>query len=99
MARQARRGRPAKSYTTSWGETINGLARGNDGRWRIIATGQRFTEADERRAKRAIKRAVKHGVLSRVDQWYSATDGTTDPPTNLNIRIQIQQDRRDQEWE
>lgn len=43
-------GRPKKPYQTSWGDIIPCLARDTDGRWRIIATGKRFTEPDERRA-------------------------------------------------
>lgn len=50
MAKQGRRGRPRKSYTTSWGEPVEGLARDTDGRWRIVETGYRYSEADERRA-------------------------------------------------
>src|SRR5690242_19445012 len=44
-------GRPPKPYRPSWGgDPISGLARQTDGRWRIVATGERFTEIDERRA-------------------------------------------------
>jgi len=44
-------GRKAAHYRTSWGEVINGLARRlSDGVWRVIATGQKYTEPDERLA-------------------------------------------------
>jgi hypothetical protein len=43
-------GRPQKPYQTSWNVPIAGLARDPDGRWRVVATGKRFTEHDERRA-------------------------------------------------
>ena len=46
----AKRGRPQKPYETSWGEMVPGLYKCPDGRWRISSTGQKFTEADERRA-------------------------------------------------
>ncbi|MGC8540750.1 MAG: tyrosine-type recombinase/integrase [Phycisphaerae bacterium] len=43
----SRAGRPPANYRTSWGEIIIGLSRGTDLRWRIIKTGQKFTEHDE----------------------------------------------------
>ena len=46
----AKMGRPQRPYETSWGEMVPGLYRCPDGRWRITATGRKFTEADERRA-------------------------------------------------
>ena len=45
-----RAGRPPKAYRTTWGEVISGLDRQSDGRWRIIESGYRFTEANESRA-------------------------------------------------
>lgn len=52
----AKAGRKPKPYVTSWGEVVAGLARqGNDGRWRVVETGQRFTEPDERRAVRRFR--------------------------------------------
>ncbi len=45
-----RAGRPQKMYRTSWGELIPGLDLQSDGRWRIVSTGFRFSEADENRA-------------------------------------------------
>ncbi|MCX5658307.1 MAG: hypothetical protein NTW19_01125 [Planctomycetota bacterium] len=47
---QARAGQPQKAYRTSWGQLIDGLYRGSDLRWRVVATGQRFREPDERLA-------------------------------------------------
>jgi integrase len=45
------RGRPQKPHHPSWGgDPIPGLYHCPDGRWRINATGQKFTEPDERRA-------------------------------------------------
>src|SRR5690348_4477049 len=52
----AKRGRPQKPYQASWGDIVPGLARDSDGRWRIVATGFRFSDADERRA---VARAVR----------------------------------------
>lgn len=41
-------GRPLKPFYAAWlGKTIDGLYRGTDGRWKIIATGERFREPDE----------------------------------------------------
>lgn len=45
------RGRRQKPYTPTWGgDPIPGLYKCPDGRWRINATGQKFTEHDERLA-------------------------------------------------
>lgn len=44
-------GRKAKPHKTTYdGTTIDGLYHCPDGRWRITATGEKFTEADERLA-------------------------------------------------
>lgn len=49
-------GRPQKPYTCSWTDhtgkqvVVPGLYRCPDGRWRINATGAKFSERDERRA-------------------------------------------------
>ena len=45
-------GRPSKPYRTSWGEEVLGLYRNPArlGYWRVVATGESFTEHDERRA-------------------------------------------------
>lgn len=45
-----RRGRPLKPYVTSWGVPVPGLAYDTDRRWRVVATGRKFTEPDERLA-------------------------------------------------
>jgi integrase len=55
-----KRGRPSRPYRASWGENIDGLYRKPDGRWRINATGQHFTEHDERVA------------VARFRQWQQA---------------------------
>lgn len=52
-----KRGRPTKPFRTSWGEVIDGLRRRpSDGRWVIVATGQMFSEEDERRAVARFRR-------------------------------------------
>lgn len=43
----AKMGRPQKPYQASDKQVIAGLCRQPDGRWRIIATGERFSEPDE----------------------------------------------------
>lgn len=43
-------GRKQKPYQTSWNEIIPGLAKDYDNRWRIIETGKRFSQSDERLA-------------------------------------------------
>lgn len=55
-----KRGRKPKAYVATWGEVIPGLAKDADGRWRIVATRQRFSEADE------------HIAVARFRQWERA---------------------------
>ena len=49
-------GRPTRPYRCSWPgpdgqpDVVNGLYKCPDGRWRIVSTGQKFTEPDERQA-------------------------------------------------
>src|SRR5579864_287664 len=57
MSNKIKRGRRTKPYRTSWGETIDGLYRRPDGRWRIVAIRHDFREADERLA------------VARFKQW------------------------------
>ncbi len=73
----AKRGRKPKPYVTSDGEIIAGLAREVDGRWRIVATGQRFTLPDENKAIakfRQMTAAEKVGVPIRE---FKGATGTT----------------------
>jgi len=45
------RGRPQRPYKCSWdGDLVEGLYKCPDGPWRINATGEKFSEPDERRA-------------------------------------------------
>ena len=48
-------GRPHKPYLTSWNEYVPDLARQKDGRWRVVSTGVRFSESDERLAVQKFK--------------------------------------------
>lgn len=61
-----KRGRPQKPYQTSWNLPIPGLARDPDGRWRILATGQRFTEHDERRAIARFYETTRSARMERM---------------------------------
>ena len=54
--------RPFKPYQTSTGEVIVGLHLDKDGRWRIVETGARFTEPDERRA------------IAKFNRWKALND-------------------------
>jgi integrase len=73
----SKRGRKAQHYTTTWDEPIYGLARRpSDGRWRVIATGYTFTEADERLAVHRFRTptAGQQGETIRIP--FAAADGT-----------------------
>jgi integrase len=64
----AKIGRPQKPYQPSWpgAEPIPGLLRRPDGRWKILATGHRYTEHDERRA------------VARFLDWKAKNDPTAE---------------------
>jgi hypothetical protein len=51
-----KKGRKQRHYVSSTGETIVGLSRLTDGRWRIIGTQIRFSESDERKAIERFRR-------------------------------------------
>jgi integrase len=56
-------GRPQKPYQTSWGEVVPGLTKDTNGRWRIVTTGERFRELDERLAVLRFRRSLPNGTL------------------------------------
>jgi integrase len=58
-------GRKPKAYVSTWGETVPGLAKDSDGRWRIVATRQRFSDPDE------------HNAVRRFRQWERENAGPT----------------------
>ncbi len=62
-----KRGRPSRPYRTSYdGTEVHGLHRDKDGRWRIVATGERFSEADERTALDRFREWQQQKQVSRV---------------------------------
>lgn len=73
MTTQGKRGRPQKPFITSWGEAVAGLRRERDGRWRIIATREAFTEPDERLA------------VARARSIMAAND----PPKTITMAVDV----------
>jgi integrase len=60
-AMASKRGRKAKDHKCTWdGRTINGLYRKPNGVWRVRATGQEFTEPDERQAVARFEALARH---------------------------------------
>ena len=62
-------GRKPKPYTTSWGETIPGLSKCSDGRWRVIGSETagkdiKFTESNEHFAVARFRQMTGQGVTS-----------------------------------
>jgi integrase len=55
----SQRGRKAKHHVTNAGETITGLIKQKDGRWRILATGERFTAESEAEAIARFRQKIK----------------------------------------
>lgn len=75
----SRAGRPPANYRASWGEIIIGLSRGNDSRWRIIKTGQKYTEHDETTAVKKFRELTQQ-------QKPMATLTVVDPVDPLILR-------------
>lgn len=82
----AKRGRKNKHYVTTWGETIVGLYRAPDGRWRHWVTNpdtgerkeKKFTEPDEKRAISRF-RAVDQPLTVDVPQTFRPTPLAREP--------------------
>jgi hypothetical protein len=52
--------RPSKPHHRSWDNTpVPGLYKCSDGRWRILATGKKFTEPDEHKAIEHFERVMR----------------------------------------
>ena len=75
---------------TSWGEIIPGLYYGADKRWRIIATGVRFREEDERRAVQKLKTmtadpgvTIPLSTRATIDDVFA--DGPGEPSGDLRL--------------
>ncbi len=60
-------GRRQKPFQSKVFGVVAGLARDTDGRWRILATGQKFTEPDERRAIARFRAAQSAAATVRVE--------------------------------
>src|SRR5665213_1650399 len=59
-------GAKQKHYVASDGQTIVGLSRQTDLRWRIIGTAIRFTEPDEKRAIEKFHRMTRPHIVGSV---------------------------------
>jgi integrase len=68
----AKIGRKQKPYQSSTGDIIPGLIRQPDGRWRIVSTGQRFSEPDETKA---------------IDRYYQIVGRPMSSQTTIEIKL------------
>ena len=69
MSSKSRRGRPTVPHKTAWGEEVHGLYKCPDGRYRINATGEKYTEHDERLAvKRFREWRAENGQELQMEQ-------------------------------
>ena len=82
-------GRPQKPYRTSWGELVDGLNKMPDGRWKIIATGERFTEQNEFTAVARFKQQAKNRetifIPARLQQAGTQGWEATGPATVADV--------------
>lgn len=76
-----KRGRKPKPFVCPWNnETVDGLYRCTDGRWRIVATGTKFSESDARlavlrfRREEAKRRGTEALVQLPLPRFDSADD-------------------------
>src|SRR5690349_20064088 len=70
-------GRRSKPHHTSWDNTpIPGLVHDTDGRWRIVKTGKKFTEHDERRDIERFRRWERQHTVNHVDLIASLSAAT-----------------------
>jgi integrase len=91
-------GRKPQNYVTSSNETINGLMRQPDGRWKIIATGQRFTEPDENLAIAHFYRLTGQG-LARLNGYVVMHAGDENwPEFDSATSVRITCYNEDQQW-
>jgi hypothetical protein len=90
-----KKGRPQKPYVTSWNQTIDGLARRFDGRWRVIATDEHYTYHDEHTAvQRFLQSRARASEFIPIAQGtpvenaaaIDALDSSASDPENLTIR-------------
>jgi integrase len=95
---QAKRGPKAKHWTDSrTGKPVEGLTKQKDGRWRIIGTATKFTEADEQKAIAKFKRMTAQTLEATLG------DGTGNGkpvkwemnPYDLEVYLQLMTDKTD----
>jgi hypothetical protein len=82
----AKIGRRQKPYESALYGPVVGLARDTDGRWRIVATGQKYTEADEGRAIERFRRMTASPtptVAVRIEAQSSGNQGPTLAAMNI----------------
>ena len=79
LAAPKKKGRPRKTYRTSWDTHVDGLLHRTDGRWQIVATGQIFTERDERKAVARAQSIINklNGTTIEITTPISALRGKT----------------------
>src|SRR5262245_3459265 len=75
-------GRPQKPYQSQFGP-IAGLARDTDGRWRIVATGQKFREDNEAAAIARFRR------ICPSDSIFVPVSSSIDPCDNAQAGDEI----------
>lgn len=75
--------RPFKPYQTTYNGIIPGLYRGTDKRWRIIETGERFREENERKAIRRFYETM--AKLHPVDVQIQAVVYQGDPKADTDL--------------
>jgi len=82
-----KKGRPHEPARLSDGRNVDGLAKLKDGRWKIVATGERFT-ADEATAVRRFNAVTGAKELAFIP----ISDPSQDPADSATVADQLNQD-------
>lgn len=93
-----KKGRKHKAYVSSWGETIPGLSRRPDGRWRNTLTNREYREQDERLAVARFRQetrgmgneqplavSVPMDSMDLAHKTYGLGDGVTAPAAQMVV--------------
>jgi hypothetical protein len=89
-------GRPQRPHVCSWidpttgkPEMVPGLYKCPDGRWRINSTGQKFTEADERRAVQRFKDQLPKPATIDIPSQVESFEPETQNPGTMFFRSSV----------
>ena len=99
---QAKRGPKSNHWTDSrTGKPIEGLTKQKDGRWRILGTATKFTEADEQKAIAKFRKITAKTLHATIGVGIGVRDSKAAPikwemnPYDLEVYLQLMTDKTD----